>query len=150
MLLRICALFAKNLFILTGVLTQVTEKRKNLIRGDSKRLSEKQLYNFVKGAVISDSVKRFIRIYLQAANRIDGIVSLFDLNVENKLCKQLNQTFLRDLGYHLWVVSTISISFNPDQTGKASIKNSTPNRHEDILVIKEQSTAQFLFKILPA
>ena len=87
---------------------------------------------------------------MQAANRIDGIVSLFDLNVENKLCKQLNQTFLRDLGYHLWVVSTISISFNPDQTGKASIKNSTPNRHEDILVIKEQSTAQFLFKILPA
>ena len=106
MLLRICALFAKNLFILTGVLTQVTEKRKNLIRGDSKRLSEKQLYNFVKGAVIFDSVKRFIRIYLQAANRIDGIVSLFDLNVKNKLCKQLNQTFLRDLGYHLWVVSS--------------------------------------------
>ena len=47
-------------------------------------------------------------------------------------------------------LSRVSISFNPDQTGKASIKNSTPNRHEDILVIKEQLTAQFLFKILPA
>ena len=49
---------------------------------------------------------------------------MFDLNVKNKLCKQFNQTFLRDLGYHLWHVSSWFkpslhlFLFIPNQTGK--------------------------------